>query len=98
MVHVLVRHKVADYPKWKQAFDAHLNRRMSGGETGFRVFQSIDDPRDVTVLTDWENLESARRFMTSSDLRTAMQNAGVEGAPDISYVVDALSVRRTSAD
>ncbi len=73
MVHVIVRHKVADFAKWKQAFDAYLNRRMAAGETGFRVFQSIDDPRDVTVFTDWESMEHARRFMQSDDLRKAMQ-------------------------
>lgn len=98
MVHVIVRHKVADYTKWKQAFDAYLNRRMGAGETGFRVFQSIDDPRDVTVVTDWENLDSARRFMKSDDLRSTMKNAGVVGDPDVQFVQDALSVRRTAAD
>jgi len=98
MVHVVVRHKVADFGKWKQVFDAFLNHRMAGGETGFRVFQSIDDPRDVTVLADWESLERARRFMTSDNVRDAMKSAGVVGDVDISYVQDAAAVRRTSAD
>ena len=98
MVHVIVRHKVADYMKWKEAFDSHLNRRREAGEAGFRVFQSVDDPREVTVLLDWESLESARRFMSSDDLRSAMQKAGVAGTPDISFVQDAMNVRRTSAD
>jgi len=98
MVHVIVRHKVAEYSKWKETFDSHLNHRMAAGETGFRVFQSIEDPRDVTVLTDWESMDSARRFMQSDDLRKAMQSAGVVGSPDVNFVQDALSVRRTSAD
>jgi len=98
MVHVVVRHKVADYPKWKQAFDAYLNQRMAAGENGIRVFQSIEDPRDVTLVLDWESLEKAQRFMTSSDLRQTMQSAGVVGDVDVRYVVDAASVRRTSAD
>jgi heme-degrading monooxygenase HmoA len=98
MVHVIVRHKVADYGKWKQAFDAYLNHRMAAGETGFRIFQSLEDPRDVTVLTDWESTEHARRFMQSDDLRTTMQSAGVVGSPDVTYVLDAMNVRRTAAD
>ena len=98
MIHVIVRHKVADYTKWKQAFDAYLNRRMASGETGFRVLQSIDDPRDVTVVTDWESVDSARRFMKSEDLRSTMKSAGVVGDPDVQFVQDALSVRRTAAD
>lgn len=98
MVHTIVRHKVADYGQWKQVFDSFLNHRMAGGEMGSRVFQSVDDPRDVTVITDWENAEHARRFMASNDLRTAMKNAGVLGDPDISYVQDAMMIRRSSAD
>jgi heme-degrading monooxygenase HmoA len=98
MIHVIIRHKVADYPKWKEAFDSHLNRRMAAGESGFRVFQSVEDPREVTILLDWESLESARRFMVSEDLKSAMQKAGVVGAPDITFVQDAMNVRRTSAD
>jgi len=98
MVHVIVRHKVADYSKWKQTFDAYLNHRMAAGETGFRVFQSIEDPRDVTVMTDWESTDRARRFMQSDDLRKTMESAGVVGSPDVNFVQDALSVRRTAAD
>jgi quinol monooxygenase YgiN len=98
MVHVIIRHKVADFAKWKQAFDSHLNKRMGAGETGSRVFQSVDDPRDVTLLSDWESIDSARRFMTSTDLRSTMQNAGVQGEPEVHYLQDAVTVRRTSAD
>jgi len=98
MIHVIVRHKVADYGKWKQAFDSHLNRRMAGGETGCRVFHSVDDPREVTVFSDWDNVDHARRFMESDDLRAAMKNAGVVGDPEIAYLQDAALVRRTAAD
>jgi hypothetical protein len=98
MVHVLVRHKVGDYTRWKEAFDAHFNQRMSAGETGFRLFQSVDDPRDVTLLLDWDTLEHARRFMTSDDLRATMQGAGVQGTPEVYFVEDAGIVHRSSAD
>jgi len=58
----------------------------------------VDDPREVTVITDWENIERARRFMASDDVRTAMKSAGVLGEPDITFVQDAALVRRSSAD
>ena len=98
MVHVIVRHKVTDYTNWKQAFDSHLNRRMASGETGCRIFHSIDDPRDITLLLDWESVDSARRFMQSDDLRGAMKSAGVVGDADVQFVVDAMNIRRTAAD
>jgi heme-degrading monooxygenase HmoA len=98
MIHVIIRHKVADYGQWKQVFDSHLNSRMAAGENGSRVFHSLEDPRDVTVFSDWDSIEHARRFIGSDDLKAAMKKAGVVGDPDINYLQDAVSVRRTSAD
>jgi len=98
MVHVLLRHKVADFNRWKESFDSHLNARMHAGELGFRLFQSVEDPRDVTLLLDWDSVEHARRFIGSDELRTRMQEAGVVGAPDVQYIEDARVVRRSSAD
>jgi quinol monooxygenase YgiN len=98
MVHVLVRHKVSDFNRWKESFDSHLNMRMHAGELGFRLFQSVDDPREVTLLLDWDSVEHARRFMGSEELRGRMQQAGVVGAPDVQYVLDVYAIRRTAAD
>ncbi len=98
MIHVLVRHKVTDFNRWKESFDSHLKARMHAGELGFHLFQSVDDPRDVTLLLDWDSLEHARRFITSEELRSRMQQAGVVGAPEVQYVEDARAVRRSSAD
>ena len=36
--------------------------------------------------------------MKSDDLRKAMQQAGVEGAPDVQYIEDVRSVHRSAAD
>lgn len=98
MIHVIIRHKVADYGQWKQVFDSHLNSRMAAGETGCRVFHSVDDPRDLTLISDWDSVEHARRFLASDELKAAMKKAGVVGDPQINYVQDATTVRRTSAD
>lgn len=98
MVHVLVRHKVSDYSRWKEAFDSHLNTRKRFGELGFRLFHAADDPRDIFVLLDWQTVEEARKFMNSEELRNAMERAGVVGSPEIQYLEDARSVHRTAAD
>lgn len=98
MVHVIVRHKVADYSRWKEAFDAHLSTRRAAGELGHRVLVSVEDPREVTVLLDWDGLERARRFVGSDDLKQTMQKAGVVGDADVRFVEDAYTVRRSAAD
>jgi quinol monooxygenase YgiN len=98
MVHMIIRHKVTDYSRWKEAFDAHLNTRKAAGETNYRVLQSVDDPREVTIFLDWDSLDRARRFAGSEDLKQAMQKAGVVGDPDVRFLEDARTVRRSSAD
>jgi quinol monooxygenase YgiN len=98
MVHVLVRHKVSDYNRWKETFDSHLNTRKRAGELGFRLFHATDDPRDIVVLLDWQTVDEARKFMDSDELRSAMTKAGVVGSPEIQYLEDARTVHRTAAD
>ncbi len=98
MIHMIIRHKVADYSRWKEAFDAHLNVRKAAGETNYRVLLSVEDPREVTLFLDWDSLERARGFAGSEDLKQAMQRAGVVGDPDVRFLEDARTVRRSSAD
>jgi heme-degrading monooxygenase HmoA len=94
----MVRHKVADYVRWKEAFDGHLSARKAAGEVGNRVLLSVDDPHEVTLLLDWDSLERARRFAKSDDLKQKMQQSGVVGDPDVSFLEDAYVVRRSAAD
>jgi heme-degrading monooxygenase HmoA len=98
MMHVLIRHKVADFNRWKQAFDADLNVRRHAGETGFRLFHNAEDPHEIFVLVDWASAEEARKFMGSSEFREAMDKAGVQGAPEIHYLEDVRVVHRSAAD
>jgi quinol monooxygenase YgiN len=98
MVHVLVHHKVSDYKNWRLVFDAALELRQRSGERGCRVFRSTGDPNDLTLLFEWEDLEQAQRYMTSAELRRKMQEAGVEGTPEIQYLGEMYTVRRSAAD
>ena len=89
MAHILVRHKVADFDKWKSVFDEHSTMRKDNGSKGGVVFRSSDDPNEVVVLLEWENLEKARQFVQSEDLKQAMQRAGVTDPPSITFLDEA---------
>jgi heme-degrading monooxygenase HmoA len=86
MVNILIRHKVKDYDKWKPVFDEHQAFRKAGGEKEARLFRNIDDPNEITILQKWDTIEKARKFTESSDLKKAMQKAGVAGKPDIYFI------------
>jgi heme-degrading monooxygenase HmoA len=89
MAYVLVHHKVEDYNKWKAAYDEHSDFRTQYGSKGGKVFQSADNPDELFVLLEWNNLDNARNFAKSDDLKKAMQEAGVVGMPDIFFIEEA---------
>jgi hypothetical protein len=98
MIHVLVHHEVADYKSWRSVFDASLDFRHHGGQCSCRIFRKAGNPNDLTLLFEGEDMERAKRYMTSDELRTKMQQAGVVGAPEINYLAEMYTVRRSAAD
>jgi hypothetical protein len=43
----------------------------------------------VTIVNRVKDLDGAKRYGGSAELRAAMQKAGVQGAPEISFVEEA---------
>jgi heme-degrading monooxygenase HmoA len=89
MPYLLVRHKVADYDKWKPFFDQHGTTRQRSGSQGGQLLRNADDPNELIILFQWGTLEKARQFSQSNDLREIMQQAGVIDQPDI-YFLEAV--------
>lgn len=98
MIYVLVRHNVSDYRKWKSVFDADLEFRHKGGEVNCRIFHNADNLNDLTLLFEWENLEQAQRYMTSKELQDKMKQAGVASPPEVQFLGEMYTIRRTAAD
>ena len=92
MPHMLVRHKVEDFENWKPVFEEHGETRRESGSKGVRLFRNADAPNETVVLLEWEDLEDARRFAQSEDLRETMQRAGVADQPDIYFLEEVETV------
>ncbi len=86
MPYLLVRSKIQDYAKWKPVFDEHAPTREAMGSKGGYVFRNADDPNELLVLLEVEDLSRARQFAQSDDLRQAMQRAGTTDQPDIYFL------------
>ena len=82
-VRIFVRHEVTDYAAWRKVYDAFNATRLKLGVIGQAVYTSIDSPNDVTVTHDFSSADKARAFASSPDLKAAMGQAGVKGAPQI---------------
>jgi heme-degrading monooxygenase HmoA len=91
---VLVRHKLQDYDAWKPGFDQDGSTREASGSRGGRLFRNADDPNETFILFEWDDLEKAREFAGSDDLRETMQRLGVADQPDVYFLeqVEAFSV------
>jgi hypothetical protein len=81
MATLFVRHHVTDYAKWRAVYDGFAPTLKKFGVQAATVYQSADDPRDLTVTHEFASLDAARAFTGSPELREAMHSAGVEGAP-----------------
>jgi hypothetical protein len=86
MNYVLVRHKVADYAKWKAVYDAHQSMRDSAKLKQVHLLHGIDDPNEVVLLFAAEDLAAARAFASSANLRETMEKASVIDQPTVLFL------------
>lgn len=82
---MLIKHTVADYEKWKPAYDAHGSVRKQYGQTDLDLLRGIDNPNQVLIVEKIADLKKAKDFTMLSDLKETMQKAGVNSAPEFFY-------------
>ncbi|HMK91911.1 MAG TPA: antibiotic biosynthesis monooxygenase [Thermoleophilia bacterium] len=85
-MYIIVQHEVRDYGAWKPVFDEHGVVRRQHGATGHTVYRSLDDPNDVTIVTEFPTREQAEAFASDPSLREAMARGGVISEPVITWV------------
>jgi len=86
MAHLLVRHKVQDFGKWKAVYEAHVGARQAAGLIERQLWRNADHPNEVLLLFEASDLGKAHAFASSADLRQAMQRAGVTDQPDVYFL------------
>ena len=84
--YMLVRHQVRDFSVWKPGYDAHLPKRAEAGLTEKYLLRGDQDPNEVILLFEAQDLNRARAFAESTDLRERMQQIGVLDKPDIYFL------------
>lgn len=86
MAFLLIRHKVRDFNTWKTGYDDHQPKRTEAGLSEKYLLRSSDDPNEVVILFEAQDLNRAKTFAASSDLREKMQEVGVIDKPDIYFL------------
>ena len=93
-VRMFIHHKVNDYTAWRKVYDGFGPTQKKLGVTAQAVYQSTDDPNDVTVTHDFKTVEAAKAFSASPELKEAMEKAGVAGEPTIWYTTPGAKVAK----
>jgi len=86
MHYVLVRHKVEDYNKWREIYDGNMENRKDNGSKGAHVLRSADNPHEVVILFEWDDLNKARSFFESQDFKGKVKSAGIPDELDIYFL------------
>ena len=89
MAYMLVRHSVKDYDAWKSIFDSVGDLRRRNGERQYAVYRQDDSANSLVALFKWDNLDNARKYAASPELKAAMERAGVTGKPEILFLEEA---------
>jgi len=82
MIHI----HIGDFSKWKAVYDGHIEARKQAGMKELHVLRNMENPNEITVLFELEDLEKAKAFLDSDDLREKIKESGVVGEPKFEFL------------
>lgn len=88
MAAVFITHKVEDFNRWLEAFEAHAPHRAEMGAHKSIVWQHEDDPNMVSAIIKTNDMAKAHEFVCSENLKQAMEAAGVVSQPVIHFLTN----------
>lgn len=83
---LIIKHKVANYAKWKPLFDADAPNRKAAGLEDHIVGRGDEDSNMVIVILYMDDAAKAKAMIADPKLKEVMQKAGVIGIPEIDFV------------
>ena len=86
MASMLVQQHVKDYAAWKKVYDSAADLRASNGALSDQIYREASDPNKLTIIFKWNSLANAQKYAQSPELKAAMEKAGVDGPPAISFL------------
>ncbi|UCD53040.1 MAG: nuclear transport factor 2 family protein [Phycisphaerales bacterium] len=89
MAYMFVRQSVQDYEAWKSVFDSFSDLRKRNGEKSYQILRQDNGSSEVVGLFEWDNLDNARKYAGSPELKAAMERTGVTGKPEILFLEEA---------
>jgi quinol monooxygenase YgiN len=86
MAVVIVHLKIKQFASWKTGFDSNEAMRTAAGLMNVRILQSVDDPNEVCIQSETNDVAKAKQFLTSPNLNAVMEKTGVISPPAIYFL------------
>jgi hypothetical protein len=83
---MIVKHKVANYAKWKPAYESHDSTRLANGLHSYIIARGTEDSNMVLVAMRMDDVNKAKAVAASPELKERMKKGGVLGAPVIDFI------------
>ena len=84
-VTVIVALKIEDYGRFEASFTQRESAREAAG-LDVKPYRDMDDANRVVVIGTAPSREAFVGFMTSPEQQQAMQNASIQGPPDVTFL------------
>jgi quinol monooxygenase YgiN len=97
MAHLLIHQRIEEFGRWKEVFDRLAPARAAASCRSTALFRNREDPHEVVVLFEFDDLARAREHMASPELRAAWQEAGVTD-PGTRTILDAVQLGPVQLD
>jgi quinol monooxygenase YgiN len=88
MVTMFVKHQVGDYNNWKRVYDEIAPFRKESGVTTASVHRALNDHNSIIITHQFRDMNAAKKFADSEDLKSAMKKAGVNSQPEFWFAED----------
>lgn len=85
-MHLLVRHEVVDFVRWREVFETHREAQEAAGMELLHLWRNVDEPNEVVLLYEVEDPEKAKDFVYSSEVPDAQNASGIIDEPDIYFL------------
>lgn len=83
---VIAQFSVADFDAWKETFDSVEQVRRDAGIGGHHINRAEDDPNQLGIYMAVNDIDKARAFTESDQLKQIMRDAGVTSPPTFMWM------------
>ncbi len=84
--YAIARYRIRDLGQFKAEFDQVSAQLPQWGFSRTWLDRNVDDPNEIVVMHECQNLDRAHEFFGSDEYRQCVRKAGVIGEPRVMFM------------